>query len=229
MIIFSEVTQWIHQRKEVTDETVSKALSSISLKRQFSFQTICFLLHEDWYLESISFVWNREQSHLRSKWPRHKHSEPLERWVWIVQNNLICCTSRFTSAIMTTVGITDDTHFNYLLCMNNYVVKCAVCSELHPQNQRLRLGLYERARPYKVPDNCIPHKREERVYFMTVFKKMGSFKLIICVGWFEHLLGLIHQHLVPTADTGLGVTNWQMMLFIFLFFKLHLFFFLLNF
>lgn len=126
---------------------------------------------------------------------------------------------------MTTVGITDDTHFNCLLCMNNYVVKCAVCIELHPQNPRLRLGLYERARPYQVPDNCIPHKREEGVYFMTVFKKMGPFKLIICVGSFEHLLGLIHQHLVPTADTGLGVTNWQMMLFMFLFFKLHLFFF----
>lgn len=183
---------------------VSKALSPTSLNWQFSFQTICFLLHEDWYLESISFVWNREQSHLRSTWLRHKHSQPLERWVWIVWNNLICCTSCFTSAIMTTVGIIDGTHFNYLLCMNNYVVKCAACSELCPQNRRLRLGLFKRPRPHEVPDNCIPHKREEGVNFVTVFKKMGPFKLIICVGSFEHLLGLIHQHLVPTAGNRPG-------------------------
>lgn len=194
----------IQQRKEVTDATVSKALSSIPLNWQFSFQTICFLLHEDWYLERFSFVWNREKSHLCSKWPRHKHSQPVERWVWIVQSNLIYCTSQFTSAIMTTVGITDDTHFNYLLCMNNYVVKCAVCSEWHPQNQSYRLGLFKRAKPYKVPDNCRPHKREEGVYFMTVFKKMAPFKLIICVDSFEHLLGLIHQHQVPTVGNRAG-------------------------
>lgn len=93
---------------------------------------------------------------------------------------------------MTTVGITDDTHFNYLFCVNNYVVKYVVCSELHPQNQRLSLGLFKRSRPYRVPDNCIPYKREEGVYFLTVFKKIGPFKLIICVGLFEHLLGLVH-------------------------------------
>lgn len=96
---------------------------------------------------------------------------------------------------MTTVGITDDTHFNYLFCMNSYVVKYVVCSELHPQNQRLRplkRGLFKRSRTYRVPDNCIPHKREEGVYFLTVSKKIGPFKLIICVGSFEHLLALIH-------------------------------------
>lgn len=190
--------------EEVADETVSKALSSTSLNWQFSFQTICFLLHEDWYLESISFVRNREQSHLSSKRPRRKHSQPLEKWVWIVQNNLICCTSPFTSAIMTTVGTTDGTHVNYILCMNNYAVKCAACCELLPQNQRLRLGLFKRPRPHKVPDNCTPHKREEGVYFMTVFKKMGAFKLIICAGSVEHLLGFIHQHLVPAVGNGPG-------------------------
>lgn len=121
-----------------------------------------------------------------------------------MQNSLICCRCRFASAIMTTVGITDDSHFNYLFCMNNYVVKYVACSELHPQNRRLSLGLFKRFRPYRVPDNCIPHKREEGVYFLIVFKKIGPFKLIICVGSFEHLLGLIHWHLVPIAGKRSG-------------------------